>query len=115
MLMYLFFFFQAEDGIRDKVVTGVQTCALPICQCGMRNAECGIDGPDSASDTPAGAVLPPSEWSARARCDPRGGAHLRATDDRIGAGRLEDPHVGAVCRPIAVRRFRIPLDLRRRL
>src|SRR2546430_11795253 len=27
---YLFFFFQAEDGIRDLTVTGVQTCALPI-------------------------------------------------------------------------------------
>src|SRR2546429_5852306 len=26
-----FFFFQAEDGIRDVAVTGVQTCALPIC------------------------------------------------------------------------------------
>src|SRR5205823_12106273 len=25
-------FFQAEDGIRDKLVTGVQTCALPICR-----------------------------------------------------------------------------------
>src|SRR2546425_9128232 len=25
-----FFFFQAEDGIRDKLVTGVQTCAIPI-------------------------------------------------------------------------------------
>src|SRR5205085_6351612 len=25
------FFFQAEDGIRDLTVTGVQTCALPIC------------------------------------------------------------------------------------
>src|SRR3989442_1209240 len=29
--MMLFFFFQAEDGIRDADVTGVQTCALPIC------------------------------------------------------------------------------------
>src|SRR2546425_11617029 len=28
--MRFFFFFQAEDGIRDKLVTGVQTCALPI-------------------------------------------------------------------------------------
>src|SRR5699024_12091110 len=28
----LFFFFQAEDGIRDRNVTGVQTCALPIYQ-----------------------------------------------------------------------------------
>src|SRR2546430_12490935 len=28
--MLFFFFFQAEDGIRDLTVTGVQTCALPI-------------------------------------------------------------------------------------
>src|SRR5256714_2706474 len=31
-----FFFFQAEDGIRDKLVTGVQTCALPISTSGAR-------------------------------------------------------------------------------
>src|SRR5215211_7405323 len=30
--MFFFFFFQAEDGIRDHCVTGVQTCALPICE-----------------------------------------------------------------------------------
>src|SRR5438046_10762261 len=30
MFLFLFFFFQAEDGIRDWSVTGVQTCALPI-------------------------------------------------------------------------------------
>src|SRR5258708_21547157 len=30
MLQLFFFFFQAEDGIRDDLVTGVQTCALPI-------------------------------------------------------------------------------------
>jgi len=29
-VMSSFFFFQAEDGIRDHCVTGVQTCALPI-------------------------------------------------------------------------------------
>src|SRR5256886_10117276 len=29
--LVVFFFFQAEDGIRDLTVTGVQTCALPIC------------------------------------------------------------------------------------
>src|ERR1039457_6399349 len=28
---FVVFFFQAEDGIRDYKVTGVQTCALPIC------------------------------------------------------------------------------------
>src|SRR5690349_22953884 len=31
LLFGVFFFFQAEDGIRDLYVTGVQTCALPIC------------------------------------------------------------------------------------
>src|SRR2546421_3824449 len=35
-IVLCFFFFQAEDGIRDLIVTGVQTCALPI-----------FDGPDS--------------------------------------------------------------------
>src|SRR2546430_11939129 len=29
--IFVCFFFQAEDGIRDLTVTGVQTCALPIC------------------------------------------------------------------------------------
>src|SRR6266850_6845483 len=37
--MWFFFFFQAEDGIRDYKVTGVQTCALPICPPGW------VDGP----------------------------------------------------------------------
>src|SRR5256885_9599135 len=31
VVSFLFFFFQAEDGIRDYKVTGVQTCALPTC------------------------------------------------------------------------------------
>src|SRR6266566_9474301 len=31
LVIFFFFFFQAEDGIRDYKVTGVQTCALPIC------------------------------------------------------------------------------------
>ena len=30
LFLFLVFFFQAEDGIRDRLVTGVQTCALPI-------------------------------------------------------------------------------------
>src|SRR2546428_1319318 len=30
LIRLFFFFFQAEDGIRDLIVTGVQTCALPI-------------------------------------------------------------------------------------
>src|SRR5205823_12193233 len=35
-------FFQAEDGIRDKLVTGVQTCALPICYFGPTLISSGI-------------------------------------------------------------------------
>src|SRR5205823_10133522 len=37
ILFFVFFFFQAEDGIRDKLVTGVQTCALPILVCKGRD------------------------------------------------------------------------------
>src|SRR2546430_12307840 len=40
VLRSVFFFFQAEDGIRDLTVTGVQTCALPIC----RTADGGTRG-----------------------------------------------------------------------
>src|SRR5256885_7400926 len=37
--MLFFFFFQAEDGIRDYKVTGVQTCALPICASARQRLE----------------------------------------------------------------------------
>src|SRR5205823_12209248 len=37
----VFFFFQAEDGIRDKLVTGVQTCALPISKIALVEFVCG--------------------------------------------------------------------------
>src|SRR6266851_9284260 len=41
------FFFQAKDGIRDRDVTGVQTCALPISKaCFFFQAEDGIRGRD---------------------------------------------------------------------
>src|SRR2546430_11298687 len=38
------FFFQAEDGIRDLTVTGVQTCALPICAIERRSYPPGEHG-----------------------------------------------------------------------
>src|SRR2546430_12010960 len=37
-----YFFFQAEDGIRDLTVTGVQTCALPIYHLWIRAVDSGI-------------------------------------------------------------------------
>src|SRR5207248_8401844 len=43
-----FFFFQAEDGIRDRTVTGVQTCALPILSriwnIGLRDSQQAVIG-----------------------------------------------------------------------
>src|SRR2546430_10482509 len=40
-----FFFFQAEDGIRDLTVTGVQTCALPILSvCDLQPGSAGVSG-----------------------------------------------------------------------
>src|SRR5229473_6720301 len=49
----LFFFFQAEDGIRDKLVTGVQTCALPI----LVGGKPGFDG-GLVDNVPVGPIEP---------------------------------------------------------
>src|SRR5256885_12018145 len=53
---YIFFFFQAEDGIRDYKVTGVQTCALPI-SAGQPGAPAGRAGRLRRSGTLARQVL----------------------------------------------------------
>src|SRR5256885_4613766 len=48
----MLFFFQAEDGIRDYKVTGVQTCALPICTGtnGLVNSTLGLGSPIPSFD-----------------------------------------------------------------
>src|SRR5207244_8480750 len=54
-------FFQAEDGIRDDLVTGVQTCALPICEAyGVRGAVPGEECRAERAD-PIGFVRAPSK------------------------------------------------------
>src|SRR5207249_5353895 len=58
-LCFLFFFFQAEDGIRDRNVTGVQTCALPIFQIPAERTQaaaevCGGSGVDEAGEGVSG-------------------------------------------------------------
>src|SRR5207245_3993473 len=54
MLCALFIvFFQAEDGIRDATVTGVQTCALPICDKGLFT---GLAMPMTIRARPTGAI-----------------------------------------------------------
>src|SRR5690625_1079531 len=52
--MWLFFFFQAEDGIRDGHVTGVQTCALPILD---KNDMVFAVGPAGTGKTYTGVAL----------------------------------------------------------
>src|SRR2546422_6269003 len=64
------FFFQAEDGIRDVAVTGVQTCALPICL-----PECDA----------------PAQWARRAD---RGRGEHAADLRRPPGGRSEERRVG---------------------
>src|SRR5699024_11856178 len=73
-MLSIFFFFQAEDGIRDRNVTGVQTCALPIWIkatpgiTGLSPPRVHIDGEvwhlDVGSSHP-GAVVGPKGWAVR--------------------------------------------------
>src|SRR2546429_3266338 len=51
--MFFFFFFQAEDGIRDVAVTGVQTCALPIL---LKRLDPGQYRPANGADYPRGRL-----------------------------------------------------------
>src|SRR5690348_18187124 len=84
LLRLLFFFFQAEDGIRDGRVTGVQTCALPIScqrerlQIDLRRARASRRG----TDTPR-ACAP---WTASGA---GASAPARATSNRLAASASE--------------------------
>src|SRR5690606_39997732 len=78
-MSFQFFFFQAEDGIRDFHVTGVQTCALPICL-----APCARDSPQKR---PAGRWFP-REFDDKPLFPPV----------RQRWGRSEERRVGKECR-----------------
>src|SRR2546422_3673975 len=56
MFAEIYFFFQAEDGIRDVAVTGVQTCALPISSGREVGQEGSIEAFGRANDDCEGAV-----------------------------------------------------------
>src|SRR5699024_11424020 len=67
----MFFFFQAEDGIRDRNVTGVQTCALPILFLSMASSGAfrshSVDEPESVFNEP---TLLPSSMIEMSRYSP---------------------------------------------
>src|SRR5439155_14450130 len=58
-VLFFFFFFQAEDGIRDGHVTGVQTCALPIFLAALQPERRGVKCGKKIERT---FVHDPSEW-----------------------------------------------------
>src|SRR5688572_31934649 len=68
---FFFFFFQAEDGIRDLTVTGVQTCALPI------SAPSGGRCPSSAKGRARSR-------KSRRSCRTAPGPKLRSEERRVG-------------------------------
>src|SRR5256885_3755129 len=71
--MIFFFFFQAEDGIRDYKVTGVQTCALPISPAPHRCDRQGLHAPPRArwpARKRASSVLPDRATARNAPPDP---------------------------------------------
>src|SRR5207253_3919993 len=95
------FFFQAEDGIRDGHVTGVQTCALPICKI-YGSLLTGVDHISHTYDR---------EKQAFSKGEPEYGAHFADDVERLvnlhGANtiaavivepRSEERRVGKECR-----------------
>src|SRR2546426_8904268 len=109
--LVVFFFFQAEDGIRDYKVTGVQTCALPICVQPAAGTAGGASrlGPAGQAPGAAGARWARAAGPARLR----GAAHRAAPDVRAvrrGAGAL--PHGAAAALGARVRTSRQLADER---
>src|SRR5438874_9878100 len=79
IVVSFFFFFQAEDGIRDLYVTGVQTCALPISQ---RLRAIGFDG--HASPAPVATLTPAELGRDGVEIDRQAGGHaLENRDERF--------------------------------
>src|SRR2546430_4294263 len=91
-ILCFFFFFQAEDGIRDLTVTGVQTCALPIWN------RWSID--DVCNSCFAGQCVPCTRtWTRlRAEYDYDLAWDCCGTDGRWFHHRSEERRVGKECR-----------------
>src|SRR5256885_16880804 len=98
--VFCFFFFQAEDGIRDYKVTGVQTCALPICAVAGHTGAGGLRAgrpPRAPPATPApqtthatlaplAPATPPAHSARRCHGPATGAARLRPGGGSSAAG-----------------------------
>src|SRR2546428_13369982 len=109
----IFFFFQAEDGIRDLIVTGVQTCALPISAPPDRAVARGGQPPATARSGGAVRRRDGGAVGARdSRLTPRGGAARRSRGPAATATlRRGIPPSGAapeLARSLARRPSRVP-------
>src|SRR2546429_5217462 len=91
----LHFFFQAEDGIRDVAVTGVQTCALPISQGGLK--ACWAADEARARET-AHRLWPNEELPGEAAQVLPMPRHFAQLAQLISADRSEERRVGKECR-----------------
>src|SRR5690554_7634057 len=99
VLSCFFFFFQAEDGIRDADVTGVQTCALPICDLSVRQTEqlarsvarpAGSPAPRAAKDADTRALESDLTANLRLKVTIDHKAGGQAGELRIAYGSLEE-------------------------
>src|SRR5690349_23303227 len=86
---FFFFFFQAEDGIRDLYVTGVQTCALPIsAAAAARPPAAPASAPAARQLEPAAAATSPAPRAAPAAALQAPAASLapviRSEERRVG-------------------------------
>src|SRR5256886_1916812 len=105
-----FFFFQAEDGIRDLTVTGVQTCALPICDVRQRLAELPVQ-----RDRPAGGDDLGEPRDHRRGEGGRGHLHAALPEDHRADDRADPLRRGGVRHGLHALRpqHRLPADERR--
>src|SRR5205823_10304359 len=94
----VFFFFQAEDGIRDKLVTGVQTCALPISSKEEPPGSSRRLGLQAASSTAAPGAGRAGTRQRRSPVRFSVTGSPRSSSSR--AVRSEERRVGKECRPL---------------
>src|SRR5205807_3532062 len=91
----MFFFFQAEDGIRDYKVTGVQTCALPILDVAFPFGE---DLTPCARAIRGRKTSPPRGTDETRICEPSSISARSGWSCRKPRSRSEERRVGKECR-----------------